>query len=929
MKIKQLLTKTLLVAVGLLVGASVSWGSVETYPFNTWSTGTVYMTAGEKQSFTVSVPVSSTPTALDMYLIPNVTLGGVSRNFNGRFAVSDFKASGGATKGWWFAEGMLRTNASNSGTDARQYGPFAMSILNLYEGDEVTITTCNSNKATKTLTFRSSNAKNKSTNEDIVAGTTTHSANGTATYIMTSDGHLDFSGSDAVMIASISISSSHGAETIDSDPVASVSGANYGDRTIKIESPLTSLSNATKTYYTKDGSTPSTNSTLYSGTFTVTSSDKVDGKVTIKAITYKEGDTKIASGVSTLEVNDVGTTLTLNAPGVEMTDFTKSGDTYYPQYKFSSDQQSVAGNPSVTYSYTIAGEGNATPNPSIYSEAKAGELIVTVSAEGYNSASAEAITILPYTLSKSYDFSKSYTLNSNWEATTNTGMRGGTYDVNTTRYEVKDIDVNVKDALFDGLTFSQNYHDIYYFVQELGLGYFGGSGHNTTTITIDGLGSNDYTLYKKYMSGTPNTTENVIVAGNNTWTLGKTSGTGAHILRGIFVYSPDPVALAIADCKKHEASAAFANAVDAGSFSTADEVYAFHTAWQIAQAEAASSNDITKVIFDAPVSDFSRWNNARSNSNQQYTGAPDNKYFDAWDSQVSDAKQKIYGLPAGNYSLKVATRASEDLSDKSKYNVWVSGGSANVSTLGNHDGNTGGELGNGWSWTIIPFTLDAKADVEIGFYSLPGEGSNLWAGADDWHLYKLPENVSKTISDAGWATYCSPYALDLSNATGLTGAYIVTGGENGVLTKTPVMNGTVPANTGLLLKGPAGTATIPVVPSGDASNVTGNKLVGVTAETPILANAGYVLLKEDNVLGFYKNTNAFTLGANTAYLPVSFDQNGAARASYLLFDDMTGISQVAGSKVKTNGAIYNLNGQRVSNPTKGIYIIDGVKVAIE
>lgn len=189
-------------------------------------------------------------------------------------------------------------------------------------------------------------------------------------------------------------------------------------------------------------------------------------------------------------------------------------------------------------------------------------------------------------------------------------------------------------------------------------------------------------------------------------------------------------------------------------------------------------------------------------------------------------------------------------------------------------------------------------------------------------------SVSKTISDAGWATYCSPYPLDLANATGLTGAYIVTGGENGVLTKTPVMNGTVPANTGLLLKGNEGTVTIPVV-ANSSTDVSANKLVGVTAETPIDPEAGYVLLKEDNVLGFYKNTYAFTLGANTAYLPVNFDQNVEARASYLLFDDMTGISQVAGSKVKTNGVIYNLNGQRVSNPTKGIYIIDGVKVAIE
>jgi len=193
------------------------------------------------------------------------------------------------------------------------------------------------------------------------------------------------------------------------------------------------------------------------------------------------------------------------------------------------------------------------------------------------------------------------------------------------------------------------------------------------------------------------------------------------------------------------------------------------------------------------------------------------------------------------------------------------------------------------------------------------------------------ETASKTISAAGWATYCSPYALDLASATGLTDAYIVTGGENGVLTKTSVMNGTVPANTGLLLKGNEGTATIPVVASSE-TNVENNILKGVTEATVIDAGTGWVLMGSPK-LGFYQNTADFTVGANTAYILVSDlpipSAPGAARASYLLFDDMTGISQVAGGEVKTNGVIYNLNGQRVSNPTKGIYIIDGVKVAIE
>ena len=81
------------------------------------------------------------------------------------------------------------------------------------------------------------------------------------------------------------------------------------------------------------------------------------------------------------------------------------------------------------------------------------------------------------------------------------------------------------------------------------------------------------------------------------------------------------------------------------------------------------------------------------------------------------------------------------------------------------------------------------------------------------------------------------------------------------------ITGTVPANTGLLLKG-EGECVIPVVAS-SSTNVSANKLEGVTEATEIAANTGYVLMGTPT-LGFYKNANAFTLGANTAYLPVGF-----------------------------------------------------------
>ena len=187
--------------------------------------------------------------------------------------------------------------------------------------------------------------------------------------------------------------------------------------------------------------------------------------------------------------------------------------------------------------------------------------------------------------------------------------------------------------------------------------------------------------------------------------------------------------------------------------------------------------------------------------------------------------------------------------------------------------------------------------------------------------------VSKAISSFGWATYCSPYALDLEHATGLTDAFIVTGGEGGVLTKTSVKGGTVPANTGLLLKADEGTATIPVVAS-SSTNVSGNQLVGKTEAYNLAAEGGYVLLNGDNGFGFYKNNNAFTVGANTAYLPAGFATDGA-RIFFSFDDDVTAINEAKSQQPTAIGQFFDLQGRKVAQPAKGLYIVNGKKVAIK
>ncbi|MCR4919128.1 MAG: hypothetical protein K5928_04845, partial [Prevotella sp.] len=88
----------------------------------------------------------------------------------------------------------------------------------------------------------------------------------------------------------------------------------------------------------------------------------------------------------------------------------------------------------------------------------------------------------------------------------------------------------------------------------------------------------------------------------------------------------------------------------------------------------------------------------------------------------------------------------------------------------------------------------------------------------------------------------------------------------------------------------------------------------------------FVLMKGKKGVGFYKTTQEFTVGANTAYISA---QAGGSSRMFIGFDgEATAIDGLAGEKT-VGGEIYNLQGQRVTKAQKGLYIIDGKKVMVK
>ena len=190
-------------------------------------------------------------------------------------------------------------------------------------------------------------------------------------------------------------------------------------------------------------------------------------------------------------------------------------------------------------------------------------------------------------------------------------------------------------------------------------------------------------------------------------------------------------------------------------------------------------------------------------------------------------------------------------------------------------------------------------------------------------LYKLT-GYEATITSAGYATFAAPYAVDFSATSLEVYTAQVNGAKNGVVLN-EVASKKVPANTAVILKGE--TAAGAVIATADA--LEDNDLVA----GPVTGDgvSYYALGKEGEKVGFGILADGTELPANKAYIAAS--KFGASAPAFMPFSfgETTGISEkvIVNSEKFATAPVYNLNGQRVMNPTKGLYIVNGRKVAIK
>ena len=220
-----------------------------------------------------------------------------------------------------------------------------------------------------------------------------------------------------------------------------------------------------------------------------------------------------------------------------------------------------------------------------------------------------------------------------------------------------------------------------------------------------------------------------------------------------------------------------------------------------------------------------------------------------------------------------------------------------------------------------------------------GSGNQPTDEGYNW-VFEPVATLPVAISAAGYATFYCPVAVTLPN--GLE-AYYVGETTNNSAKMTPI-DGVIPANTGVILKGNEGTYDLTIATETSVASDETNLLTGTVASTYV-DEESYVLSNQTEGVGFYKalknfynNNGTWTKDTDNTDKGTHFLNNGfkaylpvVSEARFFVFDfggTETAIEGVEGENGNVKTEIYDLAGRRVQNAQKGVFIVNG-KVVIK
>jgi len=206
---------------------------------------------------------------------------------------------------------------------------------------------------------------------------------------------------------------------------------------------------------------------------------------------------------------------------------------------------------------------------------------------------------------------------------------------------------------------------------------------------------------------------------------------------------------------------------------------------------------------------------------------------------------------------------------------------------------------------------------------------------------KLTQAYTLEVTSAGAATLVLPFASKIPSGIS---AYTLTHTSGLSVVNAAAVETTLAANTPVLINAAEGSYKfVSTATSGDMATgsdpVTSGALTGVYSDLAFTAENiastypyVYILNKIGDNVCFYKAASGKKVGAYKAYKAYLTATNVPAGARLsITFDDSetTALKLVNSEKRVVNNEYYDLQGRRVAQPTKGLYIVNGKKVVIK
>lgn len=186
------------------------------------------------------------------------------------------------------------------------------------------------------------------------------------------------------------------------------------------------------------------------------------------------------------------------------------------------------------------------------------------------------------------------------------------------------------------------------------------------------------------------------------------------------------------------------------------------------------------------------------------------------------------------------------------------------------------------------------------------------------------ELVTVEMNSYNLRTYVTPFVIDFSRSVGVEGYYAKEVSGNDVVLYQ--VTGKCAAGVPLLLRMTGTNAQVWKVSDTNATGITPTPNLLEPGPTTAEGNNVYVLTWHNNNFVFAETEYvSAVVDATHAYLNLNNVNAARGHLNIKLVGESTGIISLQNDERSFDGAIYNLRGQRVEHPTKGIYIINGRK----